>query len=151
MGASGWHYKVPYNDDAGGALQQLRQEVFASGAYAKAWTGLDDFPPELIAGELAEMAEMAGRPVDPASIDRLAAGEDPVSIDEALLWSMDSGTHSILDIVNGIGHEPDFGIITPFARAAYIEVFGTERPSEAAVEAQLMNLDSMVRERWQGI
>lgn len=33
MGASGWHYYVPYESDFGAALARLQQQVFASGDY----------------------------------------------------------------------------------------------------------------------
>ncbi|WP_433209297.1 hypothetical protein ACQP00_44900 [Dactylosporangium sp. CS-047395] len=33
MGASGWDYVVPFDEDVAGALRRLRAEVFASGDY----------------------------------------------------------------------------------------------------------------------
>jgi hypothetical protein len=35
VGASGWEYVVPYQDDLGAALDALRRQVFASGEYLK--------------------------------------------------------------------------------------------------------------------
>jgi hypothetical protein len=35
MGASGWHYFVPYDADLSGALKKLREDVFARGDYYK--------------------------------------------------------------------------------------------------------------------
>lgn len=151
MGASGWQYKVPFDPDVDAALRRLREEVFAAGTYAKPLEGLDGFPAELLAQDLVEMAEMTGEEIDPASIERLVAGDDPISIDEALMWSAESGTHSILDMVVGIRDEPDFGVITRLSPEACAEHFGTEHPTESAVEAALGELDALVTERWQGL
>jgi len=35
VGASGWDYVVPYQEDLGAALDVLRRQVFASGEYLK--------------------------------------------------------------------------------------------------------------------
>jgi hypothetical protein len=35
MGASGWSYRAPYQDDIDAALQQLRWDVYRSGNYYK--------------------------------------------------------------------------------------------------------------------
>lgn len=68
MGASGWSYHTPWSDDLHEALQRLRAEVFAEGAYNKWWQQFGD--PNLEAS----------------------------TIDEALELADTEGTHSILDI-----------------------------------------------------
>ncbi len=35
MGASGWSYFAPYQEDINAALQQFRRQVFESGKYFK--------------------------------------------------------------------------------------------------------------------
>jgi hypothetical protein len=35
VGASGWEYAVPYQEDLGAALDKLRRQVFASGDWVK--------------------------------------------------------------------------------------------------------------------
>ena len=43
MGASGWTYFTPYDPDPNAALQRLRQEVFATGQYARPfWWDAED-------------------------------------------------------------------------------------------------------------
>lgn len=37
MGASGWSYFIPYQNDIAQALQNLRQKIFEDGDYQKLW------------------------------------------------------------------------------------------------------------------
>lgn len=39
MGASAWHHFVPYREDVGRALQELREDVFRRGEYFRARPG----------------------------------------------------------------------------------------------------------------
>jgi hypothetical protein len=39
MGASGWEYFVPYQQDINKALQELRQKAFDEGDYVKVYDG----------------------------------------------------------------------------------------------------------------
>lgn len=41
MGATAWQYSVPYDDDVGRALQNLRDEVFRTGTYYRARPDVD--------------------------------------------------------------------------------------------------------------
>lgn len=151
MGGSGWNYRVDYDADVGAALRALQQRTFAAGDYEQVW---NQFGPEMrsaLASELAEMASMMGEELDPASVTRLAESGVPASIDDALTWAADSGTHSILDIVYGVGVQPDFGYITALDDAAYQRLFATTTPTVAQVEAELLALDSMIEARWQGV
>ena len=147
MGGTGWAYQVPYQADIQAALDALRADVFARGAYERVWEQFPEFAEDLIA-EVAEMGEM-GEEVDPTSIERLRAGEPPASIDDALLWSTTEGTHSVLDVAR-VADEPDFGVLTPAPPALLAELFGTHRPAAADLWAGADNLLERVENRWQG-
>lgn len=69
MSHTAWRYVVPYQPDYQAALEALRAETFARGAYFQPW--------------LEEDPERG----------------PPASIDEALAWCGAQGSHSILDIV----------------------------------------------------
>lgn len=149
MGGTGWDYEVPYQADIGAALEALRQDVFARGDYEKVWDQFEGHR-EALAAELTEMAEMMGVALEPAWVTRLAGGDQPESIDEAIAWSADSGTHSILDIVGGVGDTPDFGVITPLPPSEVEALFGTTQPATATVRGRLGDVDALVHDRWQG-
>jgi hypothetical protein len=109
MGASGWRYFVPYQPDIQQALQELREDVFKRGAFKKNYFTGSDYRESL--EELEEMFEILDanqiREVDRESlrITRKFAflGDDaiptPGTIDEAMVATLQSGTHSIIDVV----------------------------------------------------
>lgn len=68
MGATTWQYFVPYQQDVGKVLQELREEVFRAGAYR---------PP---------------RERDPSRARK------PESIQQLVRRAREQGTHSIIDI-----------------------------------------------------
>lgn len=130
MGASGWHYVTPYHGSMAGALRNLQERVFRERDYY--WR--DEF------GDY--------EPV-PASLEELWDRESG--------W--DSGTHSILDIREGIGVGPVMrGQARALAPDKVEAVFGTARPSRAAFEAIFLDRDNprydefwiAARERWTG-
>ncbi len=111
MGASGWKYIVPYQQDLGLALDALRREVFASGDYVK---------PHLVDDAFDDLPE-------PGSVDDLTQEQ---------YWEFigTCGTHSIIDVhaimpAGFTGEE--YGTIRPLSAAEYIELFGVEQPSHA--------------------
>jgi hypothetical protein len=97
-----------------------------------------------------EMIEQSG--LDAATIERLAGGAAPASIDEARLWAAEDGTHSILDVgeVGRVGDPPTFGVVTPLDDSATEALFGSTRPSPGAVEAAEEKALIHVQERWTG-
>lgn len=153
MGASGWWYRCDYDPDPAAALRSLRNRVFESGDYQRRW----DESPEARAGlaehlgmfiEMApEMLEQSG--VDGATLERLAGGAAPASIDEARLWAAEDGTHSILD-VGKVGDRPSFGVVTPLDGSTTESLFGSTRPTPGAVEAAEDRAFRHVKERWTG-
>jgi hypothetical protein len=145
MGATGWNYFTPYQADIEAALQALRAEVFERGEYGKAWDtpeGLANMPPHLrkaFENRRALEAERLGEPSEYGSIDELleAAAED--------------GTHSILDI-QSTASGPDFGVAWPAASDVVQQVYGSERPSHAQVEARAGEIsEGLELENWQAV
>jgi hypothetical protein len=105
MGASFWSYFVPYRADLGGALQALREKVFAEGDYY--WVRGNDWTP----------AEERRPP--PQTMAELFADE----------WVREAGTHSILDVDRLIGPDesPDYGTVRPVSAAEARERVGVDR------------------------
>lgn len=124
MGASGWDYYVPYQEDVGVALQELRQRVFLAEDYY--WDPEDDDLPE---GATKER---------PAVLEELWEDETVQS----------EGTHSILDMHRVLqpGEEPDYLTVQPISAAEALETTGVERVTRAHVEA----LQPLASRRWFG-
>ncbi|MCM4080885.1 hypothetical protein [Paractinoplanes hotanensis] len=122
MGASGWHYYVPYQPDLDEALASLRDTVFASGDY---WWAV---PYEF--GKSA--ADFPNRPKT----------EEELWSDEAV---QESGTHSILD-VNEISRAPSFGAVVPVTDEEALARAGTVMLTREHVE----KLEELAAERWVG-
>ena len=74
--------------------------------------------------------------------------EHPATIDEAREIADADGTGSILDI-DGVGDEPDFGVVVPLASEHLVELYGTDQPTHDMVEANLDFYEDI--ERGQGI
>lgn len=112
MGGHAYWYTVPYNGDLEQALDGLREREFRAGRYNPAMR-LIDFP--IVANS-------------PAPEPRHA------TIEDALAASGEEGTRSILDI-HAIGDAPDFSTAGPLPPEVLRDLYGTERPTRAAVEA----------------
>ena len=108
MGASGWAYSVPYQQDIAGALEQLRAEVYARGAYYEQ----PPDPAQLMTED--EFRASLDLDNDRDGIQQfmleewLKARSRPAAVDpDTLLASQpDSGTHSIIDICDGVAEQP---------------------------------------------
>ena len=105
MGASGWDYSVPYQEDLGVAFADLRREVFVRHDYW--WVGEDD-----------------GQPW-PSTEQELWQDED----------AQEAGTHSILDVhrVIGVEEKADYGTLQPVGEDEAFQLFGTRKPTSADV------------------
>lgn len=77
------------------------------------------------------------------------------SPDQALLLNETEGTHSIIDIqkVALLPASPcELGAVCPLSPAALVELFGSERPGRAQVEALAQDKRLLVRfQRWSGV
>lgn len=121
MGATGWIYQTPYDPDPEIALHDLRQRIFESGDYLKPGEILrisNDhslLPPMLPRFWVFLYAARAISAVIVALRWLARGGRGPRTIDEVLIDSRESGTHSILDI-QGISDFPSLGYATPLSK-----------------------------------
>jgi hypothetical protein len=124
VGASHWHYYVPYQEDLDVALQQLRRDVFEAGDYY--WVNGADWRPE------------EEREPRPPTLEALWQAE---LVHEA-------GTHSILDVFQVVGPDdtPDCNTVEPVTAEEARELLGTDRLTRAHVK----DFDVFPRSRWVG-
>ncbi|MFJ4847249.1 hypothetical protein [Streptomyces sp. NPDC088733] len=124
MGASGWDYYVPYQEDLEVALQNLRHKVFHAEDYY--WDPWDDDLPDGVAKPR------------PATIEEL--WEDETVQEE--------GTHSILDMHRVVRphEEPDYFTVQPVSTTEALRTVGTERLTRAHVD----DLQPLANRRWFG-
>jgi hypothetical protein len=170
MGASGWYYFVPYEDDIQRALASLRAEYFKQGVYSVR----PAFDPELTPFEdlLPRHASEEEREALWEQYQVWSQEKQPevfATIDDLLTWNGPEGTHSILDVgtvmpeprrhgvntqnpdfyrysVPGMFEESAFGCIYPLSREQLIELFGTAQPAHGMVDgAHDRMLDSVDR------
>ncbi|MFF4424297.1 hypothetical protein ACFY04_26545 [Streptomyces sp. NPDC001549] len=125
MGASGWEYCVPCQEDLGAALDALRQRVFEEHDYH--WDPWDE--------DEDEAGEARGRP---STIGLLVGGRAGPG----------GGTHSILDMHRMVrpGESPGHGTVQPVQPAEAYRLTGTDRLTRAHV--QLM--EPLADRRWVG-
>lgn len=128
MGASDWRYFVPYQEDLGQALQELRQQVFSTGDYW--WYGDSEY------------LSPADRTPRPAQLENLFDDEH----------AREAGTHSILDVRRVVDPDQprdwyDQGTIIPATADEIRAAIGTDRPTRADT-AELD--DKLPRARWVG-
>jgi hypothetical protein len=157
MGASGWHYFVPYQSEMDKALQELREEVFNKGEYGEEYF-------DSVATSEIENGEMAKKfPHIPVELIETYKKElqaiqkiypspnkrrKPKTIAALLKQSGEEGTHSIIDI-QGVSETPDFGKVTPLPSAYLTQFFGMENPTREMIEQKINEIQALC-ERWQG-
>lgn len=121
MGAHPYWYVVPH-EDLQDALDKLRAREFKAGRYNPVLPFLE-FP----------------------NTDRSPApGSRHRTIEQALQASDADGTRSILDI-SRIATAPGFGRASPLSAQRLLELYGTTRPSQAAVEANMDFFEELER------
>lgn len=120
MGASGWNYYVPYQEDLAVALEQLRQRVFQEGEYFR------------------EPEDEPGERPEPATIEELWEDEEV----------QESGTHSILDMfrVVGPGEAAEIAAVQPVTSAEVRGIVGAGLLTREHVRL----LEPLASERWFG-
>jgi hypothetical protein len=166
LGASGWDYFVPYEEDVQLALNKLRDAIFQSGKYPvrEAFDAgtrtFDDFLPPNATDEDREALwaqfQVWQREVQPEVFH---------SIEEVLAWNGEEGTGTILDVyristtplpatkVDFIGydfHNPidmerfmaamqeRLGMVYPLSNNQLLAFFGTVQPTHEMIE-QVLN------------
>ena len=79
-------------------------------------------------------------------------GAPATSPDEALDRQAEEGTHSIIDMMNGLSPTPEFGTVSPLTEQQLLAVFDTLTPASDRVEAWLGHGgDNGLRDRWEGL
>jgi hypothetical protein len=154
MGASDWHYVVPYREDVAAALRDLRQATYDAGAYYH-----EEPDPTLSLTEAEFIAQLhpAG---EESGINEFLLAEwhkaqrrpRPVDPDTLLASQPDSGTHTIIDMYRGVSSVPAPFTVSPLTPAQTMEFFGTGTPSDEQV-AEWVNDGGNYggRERWVGV
>jgi len=167
MGATGWSYFVPFQDDVQKALDELREKVFAEGRYEhpgsfdadqheQRLAFLNSVYEKLPPGErrdhalqFVDAAREAGNQLRKRKKPRPAK-----NIKQLLRQCGESGTHSIIDI-DRVSLTPAFGAVSPLSPQQLLDFFDTEQPTHEMLEAWSKRVDSMetapLYERWQGI
>jgi hypothetical protein len=125
MGASGWVYFAPYQEDIYLALKNLQEKVFQDGDYY--------LRPQITydPAHYADYPEVVRQQVA-GWIEREKNYKKPVTIEELFEWNSDCGTHSILDIVK-IGSAPEITAASPLPEEKLVEILGTNRPERKIV------------------
>lgn len=177
MGASGWHYFVPYQEDAAQALAHLHWHLLAEGDYFESWAydciryrfqaRLSDAWEPLHRSwmEVAAHAQNWEGFVQ-AVMQELASVLEAKHIDvvlpkpatmEELLRRYSQGTHSILD-VRRVADQPALYVATPLSQEELVTVLGTEKPTRARTELVLDTRPKpgerslyTIRGRWQAV
>lgn len=143
MGASGWNYFTPYQQDVEQALQLLRKQVFESRSNATSRRKPSDF--DLLPEQDKWAFEGVQDTDDEISFDGFN------SIEELLEECAEDGTHSILDI-EATSNAPGFAVAWPAPQDALIEVFGSAKPSHEQIAEKWMELTKALElERWQAV
>jgi hypothetical protein len=130
--SSEWSYFWPYETDVAVALQRLREDVFARGAYMTEES------------EIASARYLVDMP-------RLSTSK-PSSIEELLEQEGEHGTHSILDITH-VSPTPKRRAVSPLPVAVLADYCLSDSPSSAEIEDvyEFGSLEKYVNKRWRGI
>jgi hypothetical protein len=160
MGASGWAYFTPYQPDIQKALDALRQQVFESGEYNKAYEIWQHATEE---GIRQWFKQDAAHLYDPAEVDDLVkraitrlremkartASGTPSSPEEAVAWNEDAGTHSILD-VHSVTDDPSgaWFVAAPLTENQLMMILGSIEPTHDQIVVNTRRLWNL-RERWE--
>ncbi len=142
MGASGWYYFTPYQEDVSQALQDLRKEVFEKGAYLNMWLQLkwiiearrESYHQRGSGGRDYETGEKEFN--DLAKEWERESKNPPQTIEDVFAFNDTNGTHTILDIER-VSASPQFRTIAHFERKALVKLFGAEKPTREQIEAKL--------------
>ncbi|GAB3823932.1 hypothetical protein GCM10027610_001500 [Dactylosporangium cerinum] len=152
MGSSAWWYTVDYQPDVNAALQLLRQQVYERGDYYR-----ESRDPDLDMAEAEFRASLAPRDTDPERYDAIV--EDwlerrsrpvPTDLNNLVAAQPHAGTHSVIDMINGVSAEPAFATVSPLSPDNLMYTFGTLTPSADQVETWMSTEIADERDRWVG-
>lgn len=154
MGASGWSYSVTYQPDVAAALDQLRQDVYARGAYYR------EEPNRLYALTENEFRAQLDPADDESGINECLLDDwrsaqrrpDPVDPDTLFAAQPHSGTHSVIDMAEGVSARPALFTVSPLTDEQTLDFFGTRTPTPQQVVEWIQTFGpSSIRDSWQGL
>ena len=135
MGASGWIYYVPYQEDLEQALQELRRHIFVTDQYnhfsEREWI-VDINGEEIDASQMQEVIEQEDGslvPVPPLIFFPKTLEEE---MEETVRRTGGQGTHSILDIGHVITDSRYYGDV-PLPEEIIQDIFAWVRPTRATL------------------
>ncbi|HEX8317185.1 hypothetical protein [Longimicrobium sp.] len=155
MGATIWTYFTDYDEQPDRALHRLRDEIFDAGQYRRPWefpdffVGVRDLPNVRLKTRLTLwVLESLYTTIE---LFRWAAWgfRSPSSIEEAVAWAEEDGTHSILDIER-TGMYRGFGVAIPLSELRLREFFGTTEPGRDAAEEAAHEISCSLA-RWEAV
>ena len=128
MGANPYWYFVPYEDDVDAALQKLRLREFQAGRY---------YP-------------VTPRPTFPVDLSAPVRGAKHASIEQVMEQGDETGTRSILDIIQVApvpfdGSGMPFMTAFPLASSDLERLFGTSKPTREQVQTNQRMWDRIDR------
>jgi hypothetical protein len=152
MGANPWDHFTPYQEDINAALQSLKEQEFRAGRYGfENWhnqmiSAMETLgsPPDLYAGFDLGMGQE--RPSADALIDQ--HGSVQAAMAAILEESSDSGTKSILDMIN-VSDYPDLCAVCPLSEEELQAIFQTAQPSHEMVESILLKEEGQEGNGWE--
>lgn len=152
MGASGWKYYVPYDADFGAALARLHKQVFARGGY---YRRNKRRKPKTI----DDLRKSNGEDGTHSILDITHVGPKPTKPGCENLWTPPSaGADGQIDMKRFDAEEHDrwlaqlksvFGSVRELHDDDLVELFGTTKPTRAAVEQRESDIQDL-RERGMG-
>jgi hypothetical protein len=163
MGATGWSYFVPYQQDIDKALQELKDRVFRQGQYENPFE-FDENEFERQRAYLASIYQTLPEGPREQAMQLLAFADAvakhprrkraPKTIKQLLKQCGTEGTHSILDMEQ-VSSTPTLGAVAPLSNQQLLDIFGTEKPTHEMVEkwsTRIAPLDAPpLYECWEGI
>jgi hypothetical protein len=144
VGSSEWYYTVAYQPDVRTALRQLRQEVYDRGEYYREPAEHDsdlDITEAEFRGRLDPRGDSEG--FNDAIVEdwlerkRRRARGAPSDPDTLLAAQPHSGTHSIIDMANGVSDRPQVATVSPLTDEELRAAFGSTTPTSSQVQARM--------------
>ena len=155
MGASWWQNFTPYQTDISLALNDLRWQAYRDNDF---YDTSNDFDDDMSEDEF--IVSLGGLDEDPngAKLALLEGWRErtnlrrSVSSPDALLDAQsDTGTHSVIDLYEGVTTDPKPFTASPLTPEQLQDAFATHAPTRAHVDAWLAGDDPYsLRERWSG-
>ena len=163
MGATGWSYFVPYQQNINTVLQELKDDVFVQGQYEQPFN-LDQNEVESQLNFLSSVYQSLPDEIRKHTNQFLELGQasgkqqrlrqTPKNIKQLLEQCGTEGTHSILDIEK-VSSILVFGAVAPLSNLQLMDIFNTEQPTHDMVEKWSTRIDPSdaepLYECWEGI